>query len=110
MRKGAFQETSLSLQDILPTNPKFYDKNRPPKVDGQATVVFFHVTVLSLDSINEESMVCVCFHSTISLLNNNLIITCDTSLFKLNLDNEQYYTKFLLLVSVSSWQSRYSII
>jgi len=50
-------ETSLSLTDILPINPKNYDKNRAPKVQGQPTVVYFHVTVLSLDSINEESMV-----------------------------------------------------
>lgn len=34
-----------------------YDKNRPPKYEGQPTVVYFHVTVLSVDSINEESMV-----------------------------------------------------
>ncbi|XP_060856981.1 glycine receptor subunit alpha-2 isoform X1 [Metopolophium dirhodum] len=49
-------ETSLSLTDILPINPKNYDKNRAPKVQGQPTIVYFHVTVLSLDSINEESM------------------------------------------------------
>ncbi|XP_050530642.1 glycine receptor subunit alpha-4-like isoform X2 [Daktulosphaira vitifoliae] len=49
-------ETSLSLNDILPINPKNYDKNRAPKVQGQPTIVYFHVTVLSLDSINEESM------------------------------------------------------
>ncbi|XP_066995292.2 glycine receptor subunit alpha-2 [Anabrus simplex] len=50
------RETSLSLRDILPLNPKHYDKNRAPKVQGQPTIVYFHVTVLSLDSINEESM------------------------------------------------------
>lgn len=33
-----------------------YDKNRAPKLLGQPTVVYFHVTVLSIDSINEESM------------------------------------------------------
>ncbi|KAM7364432.1 histamine-gated chloride channel subunit 1 [Cochliomyia hominivorax] len=49
-------ETSLSLPDILPTPSKNYDKNRAPKLLGQPTVVYFHVTVLSLDSINEESM------------------------------------------------------
>lgn len=54
-------ETSLSLTDILPINPKNYDKNRAPKVQGQPTIVYFHVTVLSLDSINEESMVNKCF-------------------------------------------------
>ena len=50
-------EASLSLKDILPLNPKAYDKNRAPKLAGQPTIVYFHVTVLSLDSINEESMV-----------------------------------------------------
>jgi hypothetical protein len=50
-------EVSLSLRDILPTNPKYYDKNRAPKPKGQPTTVYFHVTVLSLDTINEESMV-----------------------------------------------------
>ncbi|CAH0380649.1 unnamed protein product [Bemisia tabaci] len=49
-------ETSLYLGDILPLNPKHYDKNRAPKVAGSPTIVYFHVTVLSLDSINEESM------------------------------------------------------
>lgn len=50
-------ESSLSLQDILPIPHRQYDKNRAPKLLGQPTVVYFHVTVLSLDSINEESMV-----------------------------------------------------
>jgi len=44
------------LSDILPKNMKSYDKNRPPKYMGQPTVVYFHVTVLSIDTINEESM------------------------------------------------------
>ncbi|XP_011333789.1 uncharacterized protein LOC105277249 isoform X5 [Ooceraea biroi] len=56
------KETSLSLKDILPLNPKQYDKHRAPKFLGQPTVVYFHVTVLSLDSINEESMCGICVH------------------------------------------------
>lgn len=52
-------ESSLSLSDILPIPPRQYDKNRAPKLLGQPTVVYFHVTVLSLDSINEESMVAI---------------------------------------------------
>lgn len=51
-----YREHSLSLRDILPIRPKQYDKNRAPKYMGQPTIVYFHVTVLSLDSINEESM------------------------------------------------------
>ncbi|XP_006571289.1 glycine receptor subunit alpha-4 isoform X2 [Apis dorsata] len=50
------KESSLSLKDILPLNPKLYDKHRAPKFLGQPTIVYFHVTVLSIDSINEESM------------------------------------------------------
>lgn len=51
-------ETSLMIGDILPEKgDKYYDKNRAPKLSGQPTIVYFHVTVLSLDSINEESMV-----------------------------------------------------
>jgi len=45
------------FSDILPENPKLYDKMRPPKKDGGATVVYFHVTVMGLDSIDENSMV-----------------------------------------------------
>lgn len=48
---------SLEFFDLLPEDPKFYDKMRPPKKDGQATVVYFHVTVMGLDSIDENSMV-----------------------------------------------------
>lgn len=49
--------TGLTFGDLLPENPKSYDKMRPPKKDGQATTVFFHVTVMGLDSIDETSMV-----------------------------------------------------
>ncbi|CAG0894370.1 unnamed protein product [Darwinula stevensoni] len=49
--------STLTLADILPTDMKSYDKNRPPKPGDMPTIVFFHVTVLSVDSINEESMV-----------------------------------------------------
>ena len=49
-------EMSLELSDILPVKARSYDKNRAPKFHGQPTIVYFHVTVLSIDSINEESM------------------------------------------------------
>ncbi|XP_072158060.1 glycine receptor subunit alpha-3 isoform X3 [Bemisia tabaci] len=48
--------TSLTFNDILPEDPKLYDKMRPPKKDGNPTIVFFHVTVMGLDSIDESSM------------------------------------------------------
>lgn len=47
----------LAFTDILPENTKSYDKMRPPKTDGLPTKVFFHVTVMGLDSIDETSMV-----------------------------------------------------
>nr|XP_042900427.1 glycine receptor subunit alpha-2-like [Parasteatoda tepidariorum] len=41
---------------MLPENPIEYDNLQPPKNKGKATIVEFHVTVLSLDSIDEGSM------------------------------------------------------
>ncbi|XP_071544997.1 glycine receptor subunit alpha-4-like [Panulirus ornatus] len=46
----------LSFKDLLPENPKDYDKMRPPKKQGRPTRVYFHVTVMGIDSINENSM------------------------------------------------------
>ncbi|CAB3255036.1 unnamed protein product [Arctia plantaginis] len=50
------QSTHLTLQDLLPEDPRMYDKMRPPKVNDQPTIVDFHVTVMGLDSIDETSM------------------------------------------------------
>ncbi|XP_069172967.1 glycine receptor subunit alpha-4 isoform X3 [Procambarus clarkii] len=49
-------EGVLTFQDLLPENPKDYDKMRPPKKEGRPTKVYFHVTVMGIDSINENSM------------------------------------------------------
>lgn len=49
--------TGLTIRDILPGDPSKYDKMRPPKRDGNPTIVYFHVTVMGLDSIDENSMV-----------------------------------------------------
>ncbi|KAK2703103.1 hypothetical protein QYM36_018378 [Artemia franciscana] len=46
----------LEFSDILPENPKDYDKMQPPKENDTTTRVVFHVTVMSLDSIDESSM------------------------------------------------------
>ncbi|XP_025987441.1 glycine receptor subunit alpha-2 isoform X3 [Solenopsis invicta] len=54
--RAANAQKSLEFFDLLPEDPKLYDKMRPPKKDGQATVVYFHVTVMGLDSIDENSM------------------------------------------------------
>ncbi|XP_050528446.1 glycine receptor subunit alpha-3 isoform X2 [Daktulosphaira vitifoliae] len=46
----------LEFRDILPEDVRLYDKMRPPKKDGMATKVHFHVTVMGLDSIDENAM------------------------------------------------------
>ncbi|KAG7170765.1 Glycine receptor subunit beta-like 4 [Homarus americanus] len=46
----------FTIDDIMPLDKSNYDKMRPPKKEGKATVVFFHVTVMGIDSINENSM------------------------------------------------------
>nr|WMV64448.1 histamine-gated chloride channel subunit [Pardosa pseudoannulata] len=47
---------SLEFDSILPENADEYDNLQPPKEKGKATVVRFHVTVLSIDTIDEGSM------------------------------------------------------
>ena len=47
----------MELVDLLPEDPKTYDKMRPPRKDDLPTAVNFHVTVIGIDSINEYSMV-----------------------------------------------------
>lgn len=49
--------TGLSFRQLLPEDTSHYDKMRPPKIEGQPTIVHFHVTVMGLDSIDETSMV-----------------------------------------------------
>ncbi|XP_063601134.1 glycine receptor subunit alpha-2-like [Penaeus indicus] len=49
-------DSLLEISDILPEDTKSYDKMRPPQSQGNPTVVYFHVTVMSLDSIDESSM------------------------------------------------------
>lgn len=49
--------TGLSFRQLLPEDTSQYDKMRPPKKEGQPTIVYFHVTVMGLDSIDETSMV-----------------------------------------------------
>lgn len=56
-----FCRVSLTFGDLLPEDPKLYDKMRPPKKVGQPTIVYFHVTVMGLDSIDETSMVILKF-------------------------------------------------
>ncbi|KAG0423962.1 hypothetical protein HPB47_000284, partial [Ixodes persulcatus] len=57
VREARTARCDLTLRDILPSDPDQYDKSFPPKKGGRPTVVQFHVTVMSLDSIDEESMV-----------------------------------------------------
>ncbi|KAL0809941.1 hypothetical protein ABMA28_010796 [Loxostege sticticalis] len=51
-----YKSTLLTFQDLLPDDPRHYDKMRPPKINDQPTIVNFHVTVMGLDSIDENSM------------------------------------------------------
>merc|ERR1711962_1630292 len=44
----------------MPLATKTYDKMRPPKYQNNATEVLFHVTVMSLDTIDESSMTYTC--------------------------------------------------
>ena len=53
---GSQDTVGLELSDILPDRYN-YDKMRPPKRNGQATIVEHHFTVMGLDSIDENSMV-----------------------------------------------------
>lgn len=48
--------TGLTFGELLPEDRTQYDKMRPPKKDGAPTIVYFHVTVMGLDSIDETSM------------------------------------------------------
>ncbi|KAG1654707.1 Glycine receptor subunit alpha-2 [Nymphon striatum] len=50
------KEKKLELKDVLPENPLYYDKYVPPKSGNGPTIVYFHVTVLTIDTIDEESM------------------------------------------------------
>ena len=51
---------AMELSDILPDRFN-YDKMRPPRLEGQPAKVFNHLTVMGLDSINENSMVSLKF-------------------------------------------------
>lgn len=54
-------DSPLQLSDIMPRNRRLhYDKMRPPKYKANATEVVFHVTVMSLDTIDESSMTYTC--------------------------------------------------
>ncbi|XP_044748549.1 glycine receptor subunit alpha-2 isoform X1 [Coccinella septempunctata] len=54
--EGGEQQSGLTINDIMPEDPNNYDKMRPPKKNGMPTTVYFHVTVMGLDSIDEGSM------------------------------------------------------
>ncbi|KAK7079958.1 hypothetical protein SK128_021374, partial [Halocaridina rubra] len=53
---GSVNDGPLEFSDIMPDNPRDYDKMAPPKGGNEPTTVYFHVTVMSLDSIDESSM------------------------------------------------------
>jgi len=47
---------------------------RPPKIDGTATKVHFHVTVMGLDSIDENAMVTQILFKLKTILHLNVLI------------------------------------
>eukprot|EP00095_Tigriopus_kingsejongensis_P002302 maker-scaffold1442_size41114-snap-gene-0.17 protein:Tk02302 transcript:maker-scaffold1442_size41114-snap-gene-0.17-mRNA-1 annotation:"GL12665" len=51
---SGYDEKPLEFEDIV--DKSTYDKMRPPKPGGGATHVSFHVTIMSLDTIDEGSM------------------------------------------------------
>lgn len=53
----AISDLSLTIDNILPENKSSYLKRRPPTICGRPASVIYHVTVMSLDTINEASMV-----------------------------------------------------
>lgn len=48
----------LRLEDILPAddNETRYDKNKPPTFRQHPAIVFLHITVLMLDSFDQNEM------------------------------------------------------
>ncbi|XP_045600221.2 glycine receptor subunit alpha-2 [Procambarus clarkii] len=50
---GGSGRKSLKIEDMLPAG---YDKMTPPKRDEQPTIVYFHLTIMSIDSIKESSV------------------------------------------------------
>ncbi|XP_050730197.1 glycine receptor subunit alpha-4-like [Eriocheir sinensis] len=56
LARGSVNEGPLEFEDIMPDNPRDYDKMAPPKGGDDPTTVLVHVTVMSLDSIDESSM------------------------------------------------------
>ena len=47
----------LRLEDILPAdNVTRYDKNKPPTFRQHPAIVFLHITVLMLDSFDQNEM------------------------------------------------------
>lgn len=74
--EGAVHSTSLSLADIMPKPQRLYDKNKAPKLLGQPTIVYFHVTgniplSLLLTSISCLCVLCVCLFS--AEVNNSML-------------------------------------
>lgn len=50
-------DTTLTINDVLPPNKLSYLKRRPPSFCGHPAKATYHLTVLSLDSVNEATMV-----------------------------------------------------
>ena len=55
---GGLQEKYqvLRLEDIMPASNQTYDKSAPPMFRNQPAIVFLHMTVLMLDSFDQNEM------------------------------------------------------
>lgn len=62
------QDLSLQLEDILPKNISTYLRRRPPMFCNHSANAVFHITLLSLDSINESDMVIEFLKKIINIL------------------------------------------
>ncbi|GFS50453.1 uncharacterized protein NPIL_405271 [Nephila pilipes] len=90
----AFRSEILDFDTILPQNPQEYDNLQPPKEKGDATVVRFHVTVLSLDTIDEGSMV-----------NTSQFYAFSISCFKFRQQKKEERNKYPMYDKYSRFQS-----
>ncbi|XP_045111257.1 glycine receptor subunit alpha-2-like isoform X2 [Portunus trituberculatus] len=82
----------LGLSEVI---PEHYDRLAPPKEDGKPTFVYFHVTIMSIDSISESAP----DHS------NNLEVYTDSTVASYDIGNSQSSGTFVAdIFFAQSWR------
>ncbi|XP_063853458.1 glycine receptor subunit alpha-2-like isoform X3 [Scylla paramamosain] len=82
----------LGLSEVIPEN---YDRLAPPKENGKPTFVYFHVTIMSIDSISESAP----DH------NNNLEVYTDSTVASYDIGNTQSSGTFVAdIFFAQSWR------